>query len=88
VTRRAPPLAFFFLHTCTVWPLGVVSLAVGSALVKAGVSVQETAGVLAAATLPFTLEFLWAPLVDASFTRRRWYVGGATLMCLCLAADG
>lgn len=86
MTRRAPPLAFLFLHTGTAWPLGVVTLAMGSGLVKAGVPVHQVAGVIAAASLPFSFEFVWAPMVDASFTRRRWYVGGATVMCACLAA--
>jgi hypothetical protein len=86
VKKRAPPFAFFFLHVCTAWPVGVVGLALGSSLVKAGVPVRHSAGIIAAATLAFTLEFLWAPMVDACLTRRRWYVGGAAVMCICLAA--
>lgn len=85
---RAPscaPTLFFFLHVCTAWPVGVVGLALGSSLVKAGVPVQQTATIIAASVLPFTLEFVWAPLVDSSFTRRAWYVAGATIMCACLA---
>lgn len=78
--KHAPPFAFAFLHLCTAWPVGVVSLALASGLVKAGVSVGQTAGVVAAATLAFTLEFLWAPLVDASLTRKAWFVLGATIM--------
>lgn len=85
-SKRAPPFAFFFLHVCTAWPVGVVGLALGSSLVGAGVSVHHSAGIIAAATLAFTLEFLWAPMVDACWTRRRWYVGGAAVMCICLAA--
>ncbi len=86
MTRRAPPLAFLFLHTCTAWPLGVVALAMGSGLVRAGVPVHQVATVIAASSLPFSFEFVWAPMVDASFTSRRWYIGGATVMCACLAA--
>jgi len=41
---------------------------------------------IAASTLAFTLEFVWAPMVDGCLTRRLWYVGGSTLMCGCLAA--
>ena len=86
VQKHSPPFAFLFLHLCTAWPVGVVGLALGSGLVRAGVSVQSAAAMIAASTLAFTLEFLWAPLVDASMTRPRWYVAGATLMCACLAA--
>ena len=79
------PILFFFLHVCTAWPIGVVGLAHTSSLVKAGVPVQHTATIIAASTLAFTLEFAWAPLVDSSFTRRAWYLGGAVVMCACLA---
>src|SRR3984893_88659 len=84
--RTCPPFAFFFLHACTAWPLGIVGLALGSSLVTAGVPVHQVAGMIAASTLAFTLEFVWAPMVDACLTRRLWYVGGSTLMCGCLAA--
>jgi PAT family beta-lactamase induction signal transducer AmpG len=80
------PILFFFLHVCTAWPVGVVGLALASSLVKAGVPVQQTATIIAASALAFTLEFVWAPLVDSSFTRRAWYLGGAVVMCACLAA--
>ena len=80
------PILFFFLHVCTAWPIGVVGLALSSSLVKAGVPVQQTATIIAASALAFTLEFAWAPLVDSSFTRRAWYLGGAVVMCACLAA--
>ncbi len=60
--RKCPPGAFFFLHVCTAWPVGVIGLALGSSLVKAGVAVHQTATIIAASTLAFTLEFAWAPL--------------------------
>jgi hypothetical protein len=41
---------------------------------------------IAATSLAFTLEFVWAPMVDACITRRFWYVAGSMLMCGCLAA--
>jgi hypothetical protein len=43
-----PSFAFFFLHTCTAWPVGVLGLAVSSSLVKAGVSLHLSAGIIAA----------------------------------------
>ncbi len=83
--RRAKPYTFAFLHVCTGWPYGIIGLVVGNRLTAAGVPVRQTAAMVAAATLAFSLEFLWAPLVDATLTRRRWYIGGAALMCGCLA---
>jgi hypothetical protein len=85
VERKCPPGAFFFLHVCTAWPVGVIGLALGSSLVKAGVAVQQVAMIIAASNLAFTLEFVWAPLVDSSLTRRNWYAAGAGSMCVCLA---
>ncbi len=84
--RSCPPGAFFFLHLCAAWPVGVIGLALGSRLIKEGVSVQQSAAIIAASTLAFTLEFLWAPMVDSCLTRRRWFIGGAGAMCACLAA--
>jgi PAT family beta-lactamase induction signal transducer AmpG len=86
VTKQAPPFAFFFLHTATAWPIGVVSLALANNLVRAGVSVRQVAAMVAATSLAFTFEFVWAPLVDSSLTRKAWYVIGATMMCVCLFA--
>jgi len=45
--------------------VGVVGLAVGNRLVSSGVSVHQTAGIVAAAFLPFSFEFLWAPIMTA-----------------------
>jgi hypothetical protein len=81
-----PPSAFFFLHACTAWPVGVVGLAVGSSLVKAGVPMHQSAGIIAATSLAFTFEFIWAPMVDACLTRRLWFVAGSIIMCSFLAA--
>lgn len=86
MTRSAPPFAFFFLHLCTAWPVGVVALAMGNRLVQAGVPVQQTASIIAAALLPFSFEFMWAPLVDGCLTRRIWYICGVVVMAACLAA--
>jgi hypothetical protein len=84
MTKQAPPFTFFFLHAATVWPIGVVTLALASSLVRAGVSVRHVATMVAATSLAFTFEFVWAPLVDSSLTRKAWYVLGATTMCACL----
>jgi len=84
VEKRAPSFAFFFLHAATVWPVGVVGLALAASLTRAGVPVREAAAIVAAASLGFTLEVVWAPLVDAVLTRRAWYGIGAALMTVAL----
>jgi hypothetical protein len=84
--RTCPPFVFFFLHACTAWPVGVVGFALSSSLVRAGVAVQSVASVIAANALAFTLEFVWAPMVDSSLTRRRWFAVGVAVMSGCLIA--
>ncbi len=86
MTKKAPPFAFFFLHVCLAWPTGVVGLALGSSLARVGVPVHSVSAIVAAASLAFTLEFVWAPIVDASLTRRAWFVIGAGAMGACLFA--
>ena len=86
VTRQARPWMFFFLHTATVWPIGVVSLALGTTLVRAGVAVHQVAAIISAMSLAFTFEFAWGPVVDSSLTRKRWSVLGAFVAFACLLA--
>jgi hypothetical protein len=86
VAKQAPPFTFFFLHSATAWPIGVVGLALANNLVRAGVSVRHVAAMVAATSLAFTFEFMWAPLVDSSLTRKAWYAIGATIMCVSLFA--
>jgi MFS transporter, PAT family, beta-lactamase induction signal transducer AmpG len=82
----SPPFTFFFLHACTAWPVGVIGLALSSSLVNAGVPVQRVGAILAVTSLAFTFEFVWAPMVDSSLTRRRWFVIGTAVMCACIVA--
>jgi predicted MFS family arabinose efflux permease len=86
MSKQAPPFAFFFLHAATGWPIGVVGLALGSSLVRAGIAVHQVAGILAAVSLAFTFEFLWGPLVDSSLTRKSWNAFGAAVTFACLLA--
>lgn len=84
--QRAPPYAFALLHLCTSWPVGIVTLVVGNRLTAVGVPVNQIAVLIAAAYLAFSLEFVWAPLVDSTLTRRRWFAVGVLVMCGSLAA--
>lgn len=47
---------------------------------------HQVATIIAAMSLAFTLEFIWGPLVDSSFTRKTWNVLGATVAFACLLA--
>ena len=84
--KQTPLFAFFFLHAASVWPIGIISLALGSSLVRTGIAVHHVATIVAATSLAFTLEFLWGPLIDASLTRKIWNVIGVGITFACLLA--
>ena len=51
----------------------------GLSLARSGMSVERIGALIAIYLLPQAWKFLWAPIVDANLTRKRWYVVGATL---------
>jgi len=71
------PSRFLFL----VIPFGVnsgfISLPITYALTKNHVSSVAIAGIIALAYLPQSWKFLWAPIVDTTWTRKRWYAFAA-----------
>jgi MFS transporter, PAT family, beta-lactamase induction signal transducer AmpG len=86
--QPAHPSVFLIL----VLPFGVVSgyvtVALGYLFTKAGISVEAVAALVAASLLPQVIKFLWAPLVDASLSLKKWYLLGAVVSSLCIAATG
>jgi len=79
---HAHPIVYMFL----VLPFGIssgfVTVTLGYLFSKAGISVETIAGLAAATILPGVLKFLWAPLVDAFMTLKKWYI----LSCIVTAA--
>ena len=67
---------------------GYVTVALGYVLAQTGVNAQGVAGLIAVFFLPQTWKFLWAPIVDTTLSRKRWYVLAAVLGALALAAIG
>jgi len=71
---HAHPSIFLFL----VLPFGVsggfVTVTLAYLFSKAGISMEAIAGLSAATILPGVLKFLWAPLVDAFLTLKKWYL--------------
>jgi MFS family permease len=68
---------------------GFVSVTIGYIAKQHGLGDAAIAGLVALNTLPHTFKFFWAPIPDALFTRRGWYVAAnltstATLMGLGL----
>jgi MFS family permease len=81
------PVVFLALIVPFGLTSGFVSVTLGYQLTQRGVSAIDVAAVIALSYLPHTWKFLWAPLVDTTLTRKRWYAMSA-LACglgLCLA---
>lgn len=87
-SRRFHPAVFLIL----ILPFGVIGgylqVTLGFMLSKAGVSVAETAGLIAVGFLPHTWKFIWAPIADTTLTRKKWYVLAAILTSAGILAMG
>ena len=67
---------------------GFVAVAMGYVLAKAGMPVATIAALIGLDYLPSALKFLWAPIIDTTLTRKRWYLIGAGGAALGIAALG
>lgn len=89
-----PPHPFAF--TLLIMPFGAVSgfVTVAIAYLAAqrtgadAISVSDVAGLSAAGLAPHAWKFFWAPVVDTTLTRKRWYVISAVLCAVGIAAMG
>lgn len=83
--RRA---LFALLYVTEGAPIGYLWTALPTKLRQAGVPVEDVAALASLITLPWTLKFLWAPLVDAMRSRswglRPWIVGAQLAMAATL----
>src|SRR5262249_30122879 len=86
--RGAHPVVYALLNV----PFGAMSGYPGATipypLPQGHVSAGEIARVDAPTHVPHTWKFAWAPLVDTTLTRKRWYVFGALLSSIGIAAMG
>jgi MFS family permease len=67
---------------------GYVTVAVAYLLTRAGVSVGETAALVALSYVPHTWKFLWAPIADTTLTRKGWYIIAVLVSAAGIAAIG
>ena len=84
----AHPIVFLILIVPFGAMGGYLSVALGYQLTQAGVSVEEVAALVAVNLLPQTWKFLWAPIVDMTWTRKRWYVFAGLVTALGILAMG
>jgi MFS transporter, PAT family, beta-lactamase induction signal transducer AmpG len=86
--RRVHPSVFMFL----ILPFGVmggyVTVALAYLYSKAGIPVAQVAALVAVSIVPHTWKFIWAPLVDATLTRKTWYLIASGLSAAGILATG
>ncbi len=67
---------------------GFLSIALAYQLNQAGMGASAVAGLIALSYVPHTWKVLWAPLVDTTFTRKRWYLASNALSSLGIWGSG
>src|SRR5947208_7686598 len=87
-THAPHPVVFMIL----ILPFGVMSgyltVAVVYLLTQAGVSIEQSAELVALSYVPHTWKFLWAPIADTTLTRKKWYLVSSIVSSLGIFATG
>ena len=86
--RAAHPAAYALLNVPFGAMSGYLGVTIAYLLSQGRVSAAEIAALVALGYVPHTWKFAWAPLVDTTLTRKRWYVLGALLSSIGIAAMG
>lgn len=87
--RRAPhPFIYFILFLPFGATGGFVSVTIGHFAAKAGMSDGVIAAMVAMNVLPHTWKFLWAPVVDALWNGRGWYISANLISSLAIMTLG
>lgn len=74
------------LYVASGLPYGLLTDALSTSFARTGVSTARTTALVADVGLPFTLKFLWAPLLDAVGSRRGWTMGCQVAIAALLLA--
>jgi PAT family beta-lactamase induction signal transducer AmpG len=72
--KHIHPSVFMFLFTPFGVMFGYVSVTLAYLLTKAGIPLEQVAPLVAVGLLPNIVKFIWAPLVDATLTFKKWYL--------------
>ncbi len=86
-TRRGPhPFVYLLLIIPFGATSGYLSVTMGYLAGEAGVGVDGIASLIAWGLLPHTFKALWAPVIDLTLSRKRWYVIGSVTTSIGLFA--
>lgn len=72
--KSVHPSVFMFLFTPFGVMFGYVSVTLAYLLTKAGIPLEQVAPLVAVGLLPNIVKFIWAPLVDATLSFKKWYL--------------
>jgi len=86
--RHTHPIVFMFLILPFGAMGGYVTVALAYLFSRSGMSVEQVAALVAVGIVPHTWKFIWAPLVDSTFTRKGWYLVASGLSALGILATG
>ena len=67
---------------------GYVTVALAYLFSKAGIPVAQVAALVAVGIVPHTWKFAWAPLVDATLSRKKWYAIASVVSAAGILATG
>src|SRR4051794_10111700 len=87
-SRHIHPWVFMVL----IIPFGVVSgyvsVTLAYKLTQSGVLVGQVAALVALSVLPHTWKFFWAPVVDVTLSKKKWYLLAGEISAGGIAALG
>jgi len=86
--KSVHPVIFMFLIIPYGLVTGYVTVTLGYLYSKAGISLDHVAALAGASILPAIFSFLWAPLVDATLSVKKWYMLAATVAGVGILATG
>ncbi len=87
MTRESPHPAVYLALIVPFGALnGYLTVALAYTLAAAGMSAVRIGALVAVSMLPQTWKFLWAPIIDATLTRKGWYLIGASTSALGVVA--
>jgi len=84
--KPAHPILFLILALPSGILQGYINITLAYLYAKAGISVEDIAALIAVTLLPPLIKFLWAPLIDITFTVKKWYAISTVIIGVSILA--
>jgi PAT family beta-lactamase induction signal transducer AmpG len=82
------PVVFLVLILPFGVTAGYLTVTLVYLLTQASVPIDESAALVATSYIPHSWKFVWAPFVDTTLSRKKWYLLAAALSALGICATG